>query len=658
MRPYEFLISDEATGARRVPFPSPQFVIGSGGDCAIRFPSSMVWARHAEITSDDEGHWWVKDLTGAGLVWINGQPAANGPLLSGTFVRLGRLELEVRSIEGDEIDISGPSGTVSAPTPLGLHQVHVPDEPQPEPSPSSPQRRHRAGSGRVVPGAVIDGRYRILSRIAAGGMGEVYKAEHTELGKMFALKVMLGALSHDQEFVTRFKREAIAAGRIGQQNIVDISDFGQTADDRFYFVMEFLDGMTLSSLVHRKGAQPVERVVNITLQVARALAAAHALGIIHRDLKPENVMLLQKPGQADFVKVLDFGVAKVTGGQGDGSHTAVGMVVGTPRYMAPEQVKALPVDQRSDIYALGLIVYELITGRPTFSGETPSILMVKQVTEAPPPLEPGPLGGVPSELESLVFRMLAKDPAARPQTMVEVIDALDLVSSQVKTGVATPRPITGLGRVSGSFGAAGTASQVKPAPVITGTAPAAAPVSPTGTAPAPSPSQVAPSPTGAMLAHPPRSPVPFIVVGLLAVAALGGVGYLLTRPTPAERVVVMTAPPPQQPTTDTKAPTAPAAAKITLTLKTEPEHAEVYEGDVLLGTTPLKLARDSGAVAQLKFVLRDYDAQEKKLGFVSDSELTVTLQREKKAAPAPTGASKKPQPKTVKPSDDFAPLPD
>ncbi|MBL8955826.1 MAG: protein kinase, partial [Myxococcaceae bacterium] len=553
MRPYEFLVPDPEVGARRVPFPGPQFIIGSGDNCALRFESNLVWARHAEFTTDDEGHWWVKDLTGAGLLWINGQPTPKGPLSSGTFVRLGRLELEVRSAdEADGGAKSGPSGTMTAPTPMrplsALEPIHVPASPTPAapptPAPGEPQpfRRHRAGSGSVVPGAVIDNRYRIISRIAAGGMGEVYKAEHTELGKMFALKVMLGSLSNDQEFVTRFKREAVAAGRIGQQNIVDISDFGRTADDRFYFVMEFLDGMTLSSLVHRKGAQPIDRVINICLQVARALASAHALGIIHRDLKPENVMLLQKPGQSDFVKVLDFGVAKVTTGQNDGSQTAVGMVVGTPRYMAPEQVKAMPVDARSDIYALGLIVYELITGRPTFSGETPSLLMVKQVTEAPPPLEPGPLGSVPPDLEALVFAMLEKDPARRPQSMTEVIDALDLLSAQVKTGIATPRPITGLGRVSGAFSTPGQPSGVKSGPSITG--PGVPPPAPpaTGMAPGPSASQVAPAPSGVMVA--PRSKVPFIVLGLVAVGALAGVGYVVTRPSATTTTVIVAPPPP------------------------------------------------------------------------------------------------------------------
>src|SRR5207253_1709807 len=139
---------------------------------------------------------------------------------------------------------------------------------------------------------VIDNRYRIVQALAAGGMGEVYRAEHLELGKPFALKVMRPELSRDPDFVARFKREAIASSRIGQQNIVDISDFGRTAEGRFYFVMEFLEGRTLGHIIRKDGPMPAARVIHVGLQVARALAAAHRQGIVHRDMKPENVMLI------------------------------------------------------------------------------------------------------------------------------------------------------------------------------------------------------------------------------------------------------------------------------------------------------------------------------------------------------------------------------
>jgi serine/threonine protein kinase len=239
--------------------------------------------------------------------------------------------------------------------------------------------------------------------------------------------VMRPQLSNDPRFVERFKREAGAAGRIGHKNIVDITDFGRTADGRFYYVMEFLDGRTLASILGDEGAQPMPRVLHLALQMVQALGAAHRLGITHRDLKPENVMVLQRDNQADLVKIVDFGVAKETNGPRGAGHTAIGTLLGTPQYMAPEQAAGLEVDARSDIYSLGLIFYELITGRAAFQGETPSILRALQMTAPPPPMIEGRATPLPPVLEDLVHRMLAKKPSERPQNTDEVLDALELM---------------------------------------------------------------------------------------------------------------------------------------------------------------------------------------------------------------------------------------
>jgi eukaryotic-like serine/threonine-protein kinase len=451
-------------------------------------------------------------------------------------------------------------------------------------------------------------------------MGEVYRTQHVELGKPMAVKVMLPELSNDPEFVTRFKREAIAASRIGQQNIVDISDFGRTANGRFYFVMEYLDGVTLASLVHRQGPQSVERAVNISTQVARALAAAHAQGIVHRDLKPENVMLLQRPGQADFVKVLDFGVAKVSTGHGQGGHTAVGMVVGTPQYMSPEQAKAIPVDTRSDIYSLGLIVYELLTGRPTFSAETPSMLMVKHVTELPAPFEPGPLSFVPEELEQLVFRMLEKEPDARPQSMEDVIAVLDSLWARLKANdPKLKQPKRGVPRAT-------------PRPSRSGVALVRASGQQPGVRP-PRPMQ-----DDDDLLLPKTSKLPFVLGAVVVVLAVAVVSVSARPPEAAPPTVVpkveaVVEKPVEKPSAD---PTPAPIAKVKLTLTT-PERAEVYEGDVLLGSTPHVVTRDVDTVGEFTFKSKGFKPLTRKVRFESEQTIAIELEREKKAV-----AGKKP----------------
>ncbi|HEY5090431.1 MAG TPA: serine/threonine-protein kinase, partial [Polyangia bacterium] len=211
-------------------------------------------------------------------------------------------------------------------------------------------------------GRVIDNRYKVLRKIGEGGMGTVYAGEHVEIGKGVAIKILHPAYSTQSDLVERFRREARAASRIGHPNIIDVTDFGSTEDGCAYFVMEHLDGIDLADVLSHERRLAPGRCCQIAIQICRALSAAHAAGVIHRDLKPENIFLVARDGQADFVKVLDFGIARSMGRAR--RLTNPGVAMGTPEYMAPEQAEGGAVDQRSDIFSVGALIYEMVSGSP------------------------------------------------------------------------------------------------------------------------------------------------------------------------------------------------------------------------------------------------------------------------------------------------------
>ena len=253
---------------------------------------------------------------------------------------------------------------------------------------------------------MIDSRYRVLRKIGEGGMGTVYAAEHVEIGKIVAIKILHPHYSTEQELVERFRREARAASRIGHPNIIDVMDFGTTDDGCAYFIMEHLDGIDLADVLSHERRLDANRSCEITIQICRALAAAHAAGVIHRDLKPENIFLVARDGQADFVKVLDFGVARSAGRTN--RLTNPGIAMGTPEYMAPEQAAGGVIDHRSDIYSVGALLYEMVTGQPP----------QKRDGE---PIGPRALRLQLSEdLDRIVVRALAQDPAQRYQSMAQL----------------------------------------------------------------------------------------------------------------------------------------------------------------------------------------------------------------------------------------------
>ena len=251
-------------------------------------------------------------------------------------------------------------------------------------------------------------------------MGKVYLAEHVEIGKRVALKVLHPSYSRMPDLVERFRREARAASKIGHPNIVDVTDSGTTADGSVYFVMEYLEGVELGSVIEREGALDVARALQHRRRRSAARSpAAHAQGIVHRDLKPENIFLITRDGAADFVKVLDFGIAKTTEAEAARERrlTSPGMAMGTPEYMAPEQAAGRPADARSDVYALGAILYEMVTGVPPYHGDNFMEILTKKATQDPPPpttLRPELPAPVSRSRDARRWRAT---PTTRPQTM-------------------------------------------------------------------------------------------------------------------------------------------------------------------------------------------------------------------------------------------------
>jgi serine/threonine-protein kinase len=274
-------------------------------------------------------------------------------------------------------------------------------------------------------GRVLGDRYRVLAQIGEGGMGTVYRVEHVVLGRKMAVKVLRPEYSTDDDLVRRFQREAVAASRIGQENIVDVTDFGRTREGNLYFVMEELEGRSLANVIHAEGPVPFDRAALILAQVCRALAAAHSHGIVHRDLKPDNVLVMRRADGSDFVKVVDFGISK-SPGEGEERLTRAGTIIGTPEYMSPEQGAAASIDHRADVYAFGILAYEVLTGTVPFQGETSVATLIEHQTRPPePPSRRRP--GIPAEFEQLILKALEKKPPNRQQSMVEVAEDLSRV---------------------------------------------------------------------------------------------------------------------------------------------------------------------------------------------------------------------------------------
>ncbi len=314
-------------------------------------------------------------------------------------------------------------------------------------SPTLPPPPSTAQADPLV-GTVIADRYRMLSVLGRGGMGVVYKAEHIRIGKLMAIKLLHGELARDKDVVKRFKREADLASRLSHPNTVQIFDFGR-ADPLMYLVMEYVEGRDLGRVIQHEHTLPFTRVARIAAQVCASLAESHAKGLVHRDLKPENVMIAESAGQTDFVKVLDFGLAKLRDQQG-GEITRAGALVGTPYYMAPEYIRGEDVDGRADLYAIGAMIYKAVCAVPPFTAKTPVGVLTKHLTETLVlPSARSVRRDLPPECDAIVARAMQRDPRDRYQHAEELRDDLLAYLESVGEGVdsnprVTPRTLSGV----------------------------------------------------------------------------------------------------------------------------------------------------------------------------------------------------------------------
>jgi beta-lactam-binding protein with PASTA domain/tRNA A-37 threonylcarbamoyl transferase component Bud32 len=353
-------------------------------------------------------------------------------------------------------------------------------------------------------GALFDGRYKILKRLGAGGMATVYLAEDQELGRRVAIKILNAKHASDEQFVERFRREASSAAALSHPNIVSIYDRGE-AEGTYYIAMEVIDGRSLKELLLARGPSPIPVAVNYARQILSALRFAHRNGVVHRDIKPHNV-LVDEEGR---VKVTDFGIARA----GASEMTEVGSIIGTAQYLSPEQARGAPVDQRSDIYSVGVVLYELLTGEAPYNGETPVEIAMKHLSAIPePPSTKRP--EVPPELDAVVLRALAKNPDDRYQTVEEMDADLSAISKGMEISETTTEAATTV--LAGAGLTAPTTISRAPTRVVPPGRPAA-PVPP-----------VPPSGYYDLGEPPPRRPVwPWLLALVLAASALGVVGWIV-----------------------------------------------------------------------------------------------------------------------------------
>ncbi len=384
------------------------------------------------------------------------------------------------------------------------------------------------------------GEYELRQRIGVGGMGLVYDGIQPLIGKRVAVKVLRPELAAAEEQVARLLAEARAVNAIRHRSIVDIFGFGQVPDGRQYIIMEYLEGVALDAYLAEKGRLSVSEVLDILDEVLSGLGAAHGAGVVHRDLKPSNIFLVQQPDGSRYVKLLDFGLAKMGLPTGRTAQTRTDMVVGTPEYMAPEQARGQPVGPMTDLYALGVVAFEMVTGRLPFTGASPVDLLMKHVDARPPrPSEFVP--ELPAALDAFILQMLTKDPEARPgsaeqlrRQLLRLRDALSAPQAHSPTPAQPVKPTV-------------LENPAKVYPEDPEPPPAPVKASPTPPAPQVVPPEPAPVDVRAAAPVAPLKRLLPVGLGAIALVAVGGIVFTLREPAPTPPTQATVTPPKPQP---------------------------------------------------------------------------------------------------------------
>ena len=483
---------------------------------------------------------------------------------------------------------------------------------------------------QLEPNDGIVDRYQIVDRLGVGGMGTVYKAIHTLLeGRTVAIKMLHRELSQNPEVVNRFFREAKAASRAENEHIVEVVDFGVSSEGDSFLVMEYLQGPSLRDLIEERGPMQLSKALAIGVQIAEGLYSAHKRGIIHRDLKPENVVLIRREGRR-FVKLLDFGIAKLTEQEGT-TLTVAGMVVGTPTYMSPEQAGGENVDHRTDIYALGTILYEMLTGVPPFTAETTKQILLAQLTQPPrPPRELRP--EIPATVEAVILHTLEKDREQRPQTMLHLAYELrDALTGQMPAG-RDPLDAMIEGSTPAGDALESTLDVKLPSPLrrflpligmgaglVLGILVTVIVMWPDGDTPPEHTTTPAPRPDFRAVVKAPRTPD----LGQRAAVAPDAAAVAVAPRAHHRRPHHKGYRPPHRRHQPAPPPAKPSAYKARLT--SEPSGAVVYERDIRLGRTPLEV--DTGRARMLTVDADKYEAKVVTLPKHGTKTLHVKLQR-------------------------------